>query len=51
MTIPLQYGQTVGVRKGDDALLKEINEGLAKAQDRIRTILEEEGIPLLPLSS
>lgn len=51
VTIPLQYGQTVGVRKGDDALLKEINEALAKAQDQIRTILEEEGIPLLPLSS
>lgn len=51
LTMALQYDQSVGVRKGDDALLKAVNDGLNKAAPAIQAILEDEGIPLLPPSS
>ncbi|BDA85151.1 amino acid ABC transporter substrate-binding protein [Aureimonas sp. SA4125] len=51
ITLPLQYDQAIGVRKGDDALLEAVNEGLSKAAPAIEAILTEEGIPLLPASS
>ncbi len=41
------FDQSVGVRKGDDSLLKEIDAGLVKAHERIAAILKDEGVPLL----
>ncbi|WP_029356859.1 methanol oxidation system protein MoxJ [Bosea sp. 117] len=49
--IPMHYDQAVGVRKGDDALLADINVGLEKARPKIEKILSEEGIPLLKPNS
>lgn len=46
--IEQQYSQSMGVRKGDTALLAELDAALVKARPRIREILEKEGIPLLP---
>ncbi|GGD09732.1 methanol oxidation system protein MoxJ [Aureimonas glaciei] len=51
VALALQYDQSVGVRKGDEALLQAVNTGLAKAAPQIHAILEAEGIPLLPPSS
>ncbi len=44
--IPFHFDQAVGVRKDDEELLKEINAALEKAGPEIRSVLEEEGIPL-----
>ncbi|MFG1432560.1 methanol oxidation system protein MoxJ [Xanthobacter sp. V2C-8] len=49
--IPLHYDQSVAVRKGDEALLKEVDAALVKARPRIDAILIEEGIPLLKPNS
>jgi len=46
MHVPFHFDQSIGVRKGDDKLLAEINAALAKAQPQIEAILKEEGIPL-----
>lgn len=45
--IRFHYDQSIGVRKGDDALLAEINGALEKARSEIETILKDEGIPLV----
>jgi mxaJ protein len=37
----------MGVRKGDEKLLEELDAALGKAEPQIHAILEEEGIPLL----
>jgi mxaJ protein len=37
----------MGVRKGDEKLLQELDAALEKAKPQIHAILEEEGIPLL----
>jgi len=49
--IPLHYNQSVAVRKGDAALLKEVDAALAKARPEIDAILVGEGIPLLKPNS
>lgn len=49
--IPLHYNQSVAVRKGDEALLRDIDAGLVKARTEIDAILTEEGIPLLKPNS
>ncbi len=49
--IPFQFDQSVAVRKGDQALLDEINAALVKAAPRIRKILDDEGVPVLPVAS
>lgn len=41
------YPQSIAVREDDQALLNAINQALSEAQPRIRSVLEEEGIPLL----
>ena len=51
LIIPLQYSQSVGVSKNKPELLPLINKALLSGQDRIREILDEEGIPTLPLGS
>ena len=40
------FDQSMGVRKGDDKLLKEVEAALEKAKPQIIAILEEEGIPV-----
>ncbi|WP_234050096.1 MULTISPECIES: methanol oxidation system protein MoxJ [unclassified Xanthobacter] len=49
--IPLHYDQSVAVRKGDAALMQEIDAALVKARPEIDAILIEEGIPLLKPNS
>lgn len=50
-TIEFNYSESMAVRKDDTQLHAELNEALAKAQPRITELLEQEGIPLLPLKS
>lgn len=51
VVIPLQYDQAVGVSKSAPDLLAPINAALRSGADRIRAILQDEGIPLLPVGS
>lgn len=51
VTIPLQYNQSVGVSKTKPDLLPRINQALSDGKDRIKAILDEEGIPTLPMDS
>jgi mxaJ protein len=45
--IPETYDQSMGVRKGDEALLGQLNAAIVKAEPDIEAILKDEGIPLL----
>jgi len=45
--VPHHFDQGIGVRKGDVALLEQVNIGLAKARTKIEAVLKDEGIPLL----
>ncbi|HYE36341.1 methanol oxidation system protein MoxJ [Methylocaldum sp.] len=47
--VPHHYSTSVGVRKGEEALLANIDRVLKKREKEIRTLLKAEGIPLLPL--
>ncbi|HXW71163.1 MAG TPA: methanol oxidation system protein MoxJ [Methylocella sp.] len=49
--IAQRYDQSIGVRRDDEALLNELNEGLVRAKPRIDEILASEAIPLLPLTN
>ena len=49
--IEFNYSQSMAVRKSDDELIKQINEAIAKEQPQIKKVLEEEGIPMLPIES
>lgn len=49
--IPHHFSQSMGVRKGDEKLLVELNGALTRAQDKILNILEEEGVPLVKAGS
>lgn len=51
LIIPLQYSQSVGVAKTKPELLERIDQALETGRDRIQAILDEEGIPTLPLNS
>ncbi|MGZ5051089.1 MAG: methanol oxidation system protein MoxJ [Methylobacter sp.] len=46
--VGLHYSTSIGVRKGNDALLAQLNQVIEKRQQDIEQILEAEGIPLLP---
>ncbi|WP_442497593.1 methanol oxidation system protein MoxJ [Methylobacter sp. sgz302048] len=46
--VGFHYSTSMGVRKGDEALLAQLNQVIEKRQHDIRQILEAEGIPLLP---
>jgi mxaJ protein len=46
--VGFHYSTSMGVRKGDEALLAQLNQVIEKRQQDIRQILEAEGIPLLP---
>lgn len=49
--IEFRFSQSMGVRKDDRELLDGLNTALDRAGPKIREILEQEGIPLLPLQS
>ncbi|MFE1599916.1 methanol oxidation system protein MoxJ [Methylobacterium sp. ID0610] len=49
--VPMRFDQSMGVRRGDAALLKDLEAGLAKAKPAIEAILREEGVPTLPTGS
>ncbi|WP_395664528.1 methanol oxidation system protein MoxJ [Methylocella sp.] len=44
---PMHFDQSVGVRKDDPALLKQVDEGLVKARGQIAAILKQEGVAVL----
>jgi mxaJ protein len=46
--VGFHYSTSMGVRKGEEALLAQLNQVIEKRQHDIRQILEAEGIPLLP---
>lgn len=46
--VGFHYSTSMGVRKGDEALLAQLNQVIEKRQQDIKQILEAEGIPLLP---
>lgn len=47
--VPHHYSTAIGVRKGEEALLKQIDQVLAKHGKEVNAVLKAEGIPLLPL--
>ncbi len=47
--VPHHYSTSVGVRKGEEALLKQIDQVLARFGKEVNAVLEAEGIPLLPM--
>lgn len=47
--VPFHFSQAMGVRKGDEELLKELNAALDEKRDEIEAVLKEEGIPLQEL--
>lgn len=49
--IPLHYDQSVGVTKDKPELLAKVNAGLKTGAARIQAILDEEGIPTLPIEA
>ncbi|MGX2040819.1 methanol oxidation system protein MoxJ [Methylocaldum sp. MU1018] len=48
--VPHHYSTSIGVRKGEEALLVDIDRALKKREKDVRTLLKAEGIPLLPLN-
>lgn len=48
--IPQRFNQSVGVRRDDAALLKQVDVALAKAKPQIDQILQADGVPLLPIA-
>jgi mxaJ protein len=47
--VPHHYSTSVGVRKGEEALLADIDRVLKKREKEIRALLKAEGVPLLPV--
>jgi mxaJ protein len=47
--IPFTFEFSMGVREGDTALKKDLEEAVSKRHAEIRKILEDYGVPLLPL--
>lgn len=47
--VPHHYSTSVGVRKGEEALLEQIDQVLAKHANEVKAVLETEGIPLLSM--
>ncbi|WP_338040376.1 methanol oxidation system protein MoxJ [Methylocucumis oryzae] len=47
MKVGHHYSSSIGVRKGDNALLAQINHVIQSKQQDIKTILAAEGMPLL----
>lgn len=49
--IPHHFDTAMGVRKGDDALLEELNAAIQKAEPDIKAILDEESVIMLKAGS
>jgi mxaJ protein len=47
--VPHHYSTSVGVRRGETGLLGAIDRVLKKRQKDIETLLQDEGVPLLPM--
>lgn len=47
--VPHHYSTSIGVRKGGEALLAEIDRALKKKAGAIQALLKEEGIPLVEM--
>ncbi len=48
---PMQFDISVGVRRGDDHLLKQVNRFLATHRESIRTLLRSYHVPVVPGST
>ncbi|WP_026605819.1 methanol oxidation system protein MoxJ [Methylocapsa acidiphila] len=49
--VPHHFDTAMGVRKGDDALLEELNAAIQKAEPDIKAILDEENVIMLKAGS
>jgi mxaJ protein len=47
--IPMTFEMSMGVKKGDQALKAKLEEAIDRRQAEIRQVLEDFGVPLLPL--
>jgi mxaJ protein len=47
--IPMTFEMSMGVKKGDQALKAKLEEAIDRHQPEIRQVLEDYGVPLLPL--
>jgi mxaJ protein len=47
--IPMTFEMSMGVKKGDQALKVKLEEAIDRRQAEIRQVLEDFGVPLLPL--
>jgi mxaJ protein len=50
-SLPFTFEISMGVRKADTALKKRLEQALERKRDDIRAILEDFGVPLLPLTA
>jgi hypothetical protein len=49
--MPMVFAISIGVRRGDDLLLNQLNGILARRQKVIRTLLRSYGVPLVAAAS
>ncbi|KMO25888.1 protein moxJ [Methylobacterium indicum] len=49
--VAMRFDQSMGVRRGDDALLAALDTALVKARPAIDAILKDEGVPTVPTGS
>jgi mxaJ protein len=49
--VPLTFQFSMGIREGTKGLKARLDQAISKRQDEIRAILEDYGVPLLPLLS
>jgi mxaJ protein len=49
--VAMRFDQSMGVRRGDDALLAALDQALVKARPAIEAILKDEGVPTVPTGS
>jgi mxaJ protein len=50
-TLPFRYEMSLAVRRGDDALLKELQQVLDRRRPEIQAILKEYGVPLVTMGT
>ncbi|KQT14603.1 methanol oxidation system protein MoxJ [Methylobacterium sp. Leaf399] len=49
--MPQSFDQSMGVRRGDEALRRELDAAIVKAKPQIDALLKQEGVPLAPPSN
>ncbi|TNC14037.1 methanol oxidation system protein MoxJ [Methylobacterium terricola] len=49
--VAMRFDQSMGVRRGDEALISALDRALVKARPAIEAILEDEGVPTVPTGS